>query len=467
MSVSFHFLNGTTYGPHSDNGPGTIIVDPLANIDGGGATSALALAGGPWTLRINGRVTADDGFAISLYSGGGFVSNITVGADAEILAAGNAAAGISSAHRTNITNAGHVKGELSGITLYGNGKSAVTNLKAGAIEGDSFGISIPFSGLHVIANAGTVSGQFAIFTGYGVDQVTNWGLIQGNVNLGENSDSFTNFKTVGAIVKHGIVTGIIDLGAGDDTFTGGRLAEKLKDAAGKDTIALGGGADRWLGYLGGSGDLTDRIDGGAGTDAYDASLAGVIGVLINLDATAHRDPLGNRQLAAQTANDIGNAATAADKIIRFEEAYGSDGNDTIFGTAGANKLVGGKGDDLLVGLGGTDKLFGGEGNDVFAFVSLKDSPAAANHDVISVFDNAGPTAGDRIDLHVINEALGFDIHFLGVGVAFDGHRGALRAVWTVNQTIVQLDANGDRKSDFAITIDGHQNLDTSDFILEL
>src|SRR5262245_33206343 len=35
------------------------------------------------------------------------------------------------------------------------------------------------------------------------------------------------------------------------------------------------------------------------------------------------------------------------------------------------------------------------------------------------------------------------VHFLCVGAAFDGHRGALRAVYDVNRTVVQLDANGD------------------------
>lgn len=44
---------------------------------------------------------------------------------------------------------------------------------------------------------------------------------------------------------------------------------------------------------------------------------------------------------------------------------GQGGPDTIVGTAGDDKLVGGHGPDVLVGLAGNDRLWGGRGPDVF------------------------------------------------------------------------------------------------------
>jgi len=45
-------------------------------------------------------------------------------------------------------------------------------------------------------------------------------------------------------------------------------------------------------------------------------------------------------------------------------AYGTDGNDSITGGLGADRIYGGDGNDTLVGGGGADSLRGGEGNDL-------------------------------------------------------------------------------------------------------
>ena len=45
----------------------------------------------------------------------------------------------------------------------------------------------------------------------------------------------------------------------------------------------------------------------------------------------------------------------------------ADGNDSLFGLAGSDLLLGGEGNDRIDGGAGSDRLFGGEGNDTFVF----------------------------------------------------------------------------------------------------
>ena len=57
-------------------------------------------------------------------------------------------------------------------------------------------------------------------------------------------------------------------------------------------------------------------------------------------------------------------AVDTDTLVSIENAIGSNFDDEITGTAGANRLEGLDGDDVLVGLGGDDTLLGGAGNDL-------------------------------------------------------------------------------------------------------
>jgi hypothetical protein len=82
--MSFHFLNGNTYGPHVDTGPGTIVVDPLATIQTTGAASALTLSAGPWDITVNGASATETGYGINLADAGAFRSTIKLGIDAVI-----------------------------------------------------------------------------------------------------------------------------------------------------------------------------------------------------------------------------------------------------------------------------------------------------------------------------------------------------------------------------------------------
>jgi serralysin len=115
----------------------------------------------------------------------------------------------------------------------------------------------------------------------------------------------------------------------------------------------------------------------------------------------------------------------------------------------------------LVGYRGADQLYGGADVDGFSYYSLKDSgPTKATRDTIHDFE----VGLDRIHLVELNHKLGDIIDaFLGVDVAFTGHKGDLRAVTSGNDTIVQLDVNGDKKADFSIALDGHIALTDGNF----
>jgi Ca2+-binding RTX toxin-like protein len=478
--MSKHFLSGQTYDAYTDTGPGSIVVDPLAEIHAvGPVTSALTLFAGPWTAKIDGTVDSEDAHAITILGGGKYRSNVTIGAAAEISAGGSISAGIAASYATNITNAGHVTGGFVGLNVYGNGSYAIKNLKTGVIEGDYSGVYASAAGMHTILNAGKIVADLGIAGGSGIEVVTNYGILEGGVSLGDNNDVFTNFKKVGHSIKHGAVTGTIDLAGGNDVFNGGSTREFVKDFEGKDLYKLGAGNDHFIGYLAGGDDRADRIDGGKGIDAYDASQAGVSGVIINLDSRTHFDTSYTRKIAANRADDVNNPATAADKILSIENAYGSAGNDSMFGTKGANELVGGDGNDhvfglvgndrlfgnngldALIGGAGTDELWGGADADLFVFQSLKDSGlTAATRDTIKDYE----INVDQIDLDALNAKIGNEITgFLGVDVDFTGHKGDLRAVTEGANTIVELDVNGDKKADFSIQLDGQHALTIDDF----
>jgi Ca2+-binding RTX toxin-like protein len=142
---------------------------------------------------------------------------------------------------------------------------------------------------------------------------------------------------------------------GADTITGDAAVNRLDGAGGADTVNGGGGADV---LVGGVGDGADHYNGGAAVDTV--TYAGLTGpVNITLNGTA--------------------SVTDGDVMDSVENATGSNGNDTIVGSAAANKLNGMFGNDTLEGdptitcpVGGTppcfstsnDQLIGERGNDI-------------------------------------------------------------------------------------------------------
>ena len=119
---------------------------------------------------------------------------------------------------------------------------------------------------------------------------------------------------------------------GGDSLYGTAAADVINGLNGNDTLKGFGGAD--------------RLDGGAGIDTvfYGDSSAGVG---INL----------------ATGRGVGGSAEG-DTLISVENVFGSNFNDTLTGTSGANQLHGQDGNDVIKGGGGNDFLDGGNGNDI-------------------------------------------------------------------------------------------------------
>jgi len=89
------------------------------------------------------------------------------------------------------------------------------------------------------------------------------------------------------------------------------------------------------------------LNGGAGTDTADYSLAGT-GVTVEV-------------WKGTVAND-GQGGT--DTLISIENAFGTQYNDTLVGDEGVNALYGNTGNDLISGGGGNDTLLGEGGDDI-------------------------------------------------------------------------------------------------------
>ncbi|MGF6232299.1 Ca2+-binding RTX toxin-like protein [Inquilinus ginsengisoli] len=223
-------------------------------------------------------------------------------------------------------------------------------------------------------------------------------------------------------------------GQGTDRLTGVSGANRLQGSGGNDILAGGSGAD--------------TLDGGTGID-----LASYFGA-----AAA---------VTVDLASGIGSGGDAAgDRYLSIENVNGGKAGDRITGTASGNVLNGFEGNDVILGGAGKDALGGGLGADIFAFTAIGDSVVGANADRITDFSRA---QADRIDLSAIDASTAAAgnqaFSFIGDGL-YTGVAGQLRAaVTSPGVTTIAGDLNGDKVSDFHITLTGGITLTAGDFVL--
>jgi len=250
---------------------------------------------------------------------------------------------------------------------------------------------------------------------------------------------------------------ILNGGAGDDSLDGGIGADSMTGGNGADTYyvdnvgdivtetnanAVTGGIDlvnsTLVAYT-----LGSNVENGRIMSTGDANLTGnnlnnliyagtgvnVIDGLDGVDTLSYQyaTSLGTTGITLKlSVLNVSGQATAsgisgADLIKNIENITGSDYNDNLTGTAGANTLIGGNGNDLLFGAAGNDSLNGGAGadtlvggagkdlltgaagNDIFKFNALSELGfGVANRDVITDFAQGQ----DKIDLSTIDTNLG-------------------------------------------------------------
>lgn len=160
----------------------------------------------------------------------------------------------------------------------------------------------------------------------------------------------------------------------------GRGADLVHGGAGADNVLPGNGADRILGGAGNDSwaqdarrpDGGDFFDGGAGHDSaqYDTRYR----VRLDVDGRANdggrreRDNIADVETAfvGPKADDM--SGDADDQIFGEGDGDGSirgrAGADRLFGDYGDDRVSGGDGDDFIEGGPGRDVLLGGSGDDV-------------------------------------------------------------------------------------------------------
>jgi Ca2+-binding RTX toxin-like protein len=238
---------------------------------------------------------------------------------------------------------------------------------------------------------------------------------------------------------------------GADSMTGSQQTDTLIGLGGNDTLSGLGGNDVLIGgdgndvLRGGAG--ADVLDGGSGTDTV-SYYTGAIGVAVNLDTG--KGSLGEAQ---------------GDVFTGIENVSGSQSNDSIIGTTGANVLQGWNGADILLGGRGADTLTGGAGADRFQYFGTVHSLTGSGADRITDFSHA---QGDRIDLSPIDAntlvAGNQAFSFIGGGL-YTGVAGQLRYSIVGSTTTIAGDVNGDKVSDFHIALTGAIGLVSGDFLL--
>jgi Ca2+-binding RTX toxin-like protein len=147
-----------------------------------------------------------------------------------------------------------------------------------------------------------------------------------------------------------------------------------------------------------------------------------------------------------------------DLSISVSPVLGSVQPNLIYGTEFGDHLNGSISDDQIIGRGGHDILSGGGGMDQFIYLTTSDSaPGAVNRDVILDFD----ANGDVIDLSAINVASGT---FLFGGL----NQSVVEFSVTYfhdnnNNTIIQVDSNGDTTADMQMQLNGSHALTAGNF----
>ena len=193
----------------------------------------------------------------------------------------------------------------------------------------------------------------------------------------------------------------------------------------KLVMSGGGTNDLFFSTLG-----DDSIDGGAGNDTV-SYINAKSAVVVDLSLTTLQNTLG----------------AGKDQLVNIENLNGSSYGDYLTGDSGANLLSGGDGNDQLTGGLGADTLSGGAGTDRFVYRTMSESTVElAGRDVITDFSHLDH---DRIDFRPLEAVVGKAFAFV---TAFTGVAGQIQAVAEGDHYAIQLDVNGDKVADFAVSV---------------
>lgn len=264
---------------------------------------------------------------------------------------------------------------------------------------------------------------------------------------------------------------VINGTAGDDTLTGTGNPDDINGLSGNDTI-YGGADDDLIQGAGGS----DTLYGGAGDDELFVDVT--TDIVIEYANEGHDfiragcdytvpDNVEDLFLAGSARIGTGNSMNntmygsgGADTIL------GLDGNDVLRGKSGRDDMFGGDGDDLIDGGEGADTMTGGAGGDDYKF---DDGDYSANHGTADQITDM-VRGEDRINLFLIdaNTTIAGNQVFTWIGSgAFGGNAGELRYdnYSVPGETLILGDMNGDGATDLQIICTGAYAFIANDFVL--
>jgi Ca2+-binding RTX toxin-like protein len=252
------------------------------------------------------------------------------------------------------------------------------------------------------------------------------------------------------------------------TLTAGYRYDFAMDAT------TGSALDTYLRLLNSSGVQINFNDDAVGLNSR-LSFTATTGGTYYLSAQGYGTTTGGYSLAmTQSLADLTLVGTSSNNILN-----GAGGNDTISGLAGHDVLAGfagadlldgglgndqlngGAGNDILIGGAGRDEMTGGAGVDLFRFLALSDSAVGGNRDQIIDFRR---NEMDRIDLGAIdaNTRVAGDQAFAFIGTAAFGRvAGQMR----FSAGLLQLDVNGDGRTDMDVAVQGLSSMLSADFVL--
>ncbi|MFC7498786.1 beta strand repeat-containing protein [Enterovirga sp. GCM10030262] len=279
-----------------------------------------------------------------------------------------------------VSNAGDVNGDGFDDLLIG----ARFGDTGGPNDGDAFVIFGKAPGFGTIDLAALTVDQGFIIANEGAGGIGVRVAAGGDLN-GDGLDDIIMSRPTAGGDSSGLTFVIYGRLPGNDVVrAGSAIGQTINGGRGEDMLSGLGGADRLIGHggadvlEGGSGN--DRLFGGAGRDAASYATAAAA-VTVRLTATAGQNT----------------GAAGTDVLNSIEDVIGSGFADSLYGTAGINRLEGGAGDDVLSGYAGKDALLGGAGDDVLRGGGGVDTMTSGLGDDIIYVQQAGDAAIELAD----------------------------------------------------------------------